>query len=107
MTSDPVFGGIEPPQRRLRYPAIVELIILGGLVLVLMIGLLLIRRVYVPRKVSRAGTALLEAVRYLRSEPRPAHFLGQIGVFHRVEAEALARMGEEEIPETLGLRLGL
>lgn len=43
MTSDPVFGGIEvPPQRRLRYPAIVELIILGGLTLVLMIGLLLI-----------------------------------------------------------------
>jgi inner membrane protein len=43
MTSDPILGGIEPPpQRRLRYPAIVELIILGGLTLVLMIGLLLI-----------------------------------------------------------------
>src|SRR5688572_16491330 len=43
MTSDPIFGGGEAPtQRRLRYPAIVELIILGGLTLILMIGLLLI-----------------------------------------------------------------
>jgi MFS family permease len=38
-----------------------------------MIGLLLIRHAHVPRPVVRAGTALREAARYLRSEPRLAH----------------------------------
>lgn len=38
-----------------------------------MIGLLLIRHAHVPRKVVRAGAALAEAARYLRSEPRLAH----------------------------------
>jgi MFS family permease len=38
-----------------------------------MIGLLLIRHAHVPRPVVRAGAALAEAARYLRSEPRLAH----------------------------------
>lgn len=38
-----------------------------------MIGLVLIRHAHVPRPVVRAGAALLEAVRYLRAEPRLAH----------------------------------
>lgn len=40
---DPANPLSSPPQRRLRYPAMVELIILGLLVLVLMIGLMMIR----------------------------------------------------------------
>jgi inner membrane protein len=47
------------PQRRLRYPAMVELIILGGLVLVLMVGLLMIGSL-VSERMRRAESVRAE-----------------------------------------------
>ena len=43
-------GAEETPRRRLRYPVMVELIILGGLVLVLMIALMMIQSLVYERK---------------------------------------------------------
>lgn len=56
MTTDHDLNGTAAPApRRLRYPAIVELIILGGLTLVLMIGLMLIDSLVSERSRRAAG----------------------------------------------------
>ena len=47
------------------------------------------------------------AVEDFGGERRPAHFLGEIGVFDGGEAVALVGAGEPEIPQALGARLGL
>ena len=65
-----------------------------------MIGLLMIRRVYVPRKVVRAGAALLEAVRYLRSEPRLAH------LFPLLAAQTILASGPLILAPSLARDLG-
>ena len=65
-----------------------------------MIGLLLIRRVYVPRKVARAGAALVEAARYLRSEPRLAH------LFPLLAAQTILASGPLILAPSLARDLG-
>ena len=65
-----------------------------------MVGLLLIRRVYVPRKVARAGAALLEAARYLRSEPRLAH------LFPLLAAQTILASGPLILAPSLARDLG-
>ena len=47
------------------------------------------------------------AVENLGSERRPAHFLGEVGVFDRRQAVALVGAGQPEVPQALGARLGL
>jgi inner membrane protein len=60
MFTDEDHNGVATPKGgKLRYPAIVELLILGGLVVVLMIGLALIRSL-VSERSQRAGTVRAE-----------------------------------------------
>jgi hypothetical protein len=47
------------------------------------------------------------AVEGLRSQPRPAHLLGEVGIFDGGEAVALVGVGEEEVPQAALARLGL
>ena len=46
------------------------------------------------------------AIEDFGGERRPAHLLGEIGVFDCSEAEALVGSGQPEIPQALGPRLG-
>ncbi len=65
-----------------------------------MVGLLLIRHTHVPRPVVRAGTALAEAVRYLRSEPRLAH------LFPLLAAQTILASGPLILAPSLARDLG-
>jgi MFS family permease len=65
-----------------------------------MIGLLLIRHAHVPRPVVRAGAALAEAVRYLRSEPRLAH------LFPLLAAQTILASGPLILAPSLARDLG-
>jgi MFS family permease len=65
-----------------------------------MVGLLLIRHAHVPRKVARAGAALAEAARYLRSEPRLAH------LFPLLAAQTILASGPLILAPSLARDLG-